>query len=94
MSSMIATRDAYGETLVELGAENSDIVALDADLSGSTNPYEAWKYTRGRLRKFVFYDETGLGNYALIWSNETTEPGRANWRDLLGAEGVQDVERF
>jgi GWxTD domain-containing protein len=62
--------------------------------SGSTNPYEAWKYTRGRLRKFVFYDETGLGNYALIWSNETTEPGRANWRDLLGAEGVQDVERF
>src|SRR6266702_3336255 len=36
MSSMIATRDAYGETLAELGAENADIVALDADLSGST----------------------------------------------------------
>jgi transketolase len=36
MSSMIATRDAYGETLAELGAENSAIVALDADLSGST----------------------------------------------------------
>ena len=36
MSNMIATRDAYGETLAELGAENRDIVALDADLSGST----------------------------------------------------------
>ena len=36
MSSMIATRDAYGETLAELGAENGNIVALDADLSGST----------------------------------------------------------
>ena len=36
MSSMIATRDAYGEALAELGAENRDIVALDADLSGST----------------------------------------------------------
>src|SRR5512140_1399549 len=36
MSNMIATRDAYGETLVELGAENSNIVALDADLCGST----------------------------------------------------------
>ncbi|HEX8961342.1 MAG TPA: transketolase family protein [Geobacteraceae bacterium] len=36
MSSMIATRDAYGETLAELGAENSAVVALDADLSGST----------------------------------------------------------
>jgi transketolase len=33
---MIATRDAYGETLAELGAENDKIVALDADLSGST----------------------------------------------------------
>jgi transketolase len=36
MSSMVATRDAYGETLAELGGENPDIVALDADLSGST----------------------------------------------------------
>lgn len=36
MNTMIATRDAYGETLAELGAENSNIVALDADLSGST----------------------------------------------------------
>jgi transketolase len=36
MSSMIATRDAYGEVLVELGAENENVVVLDADLSGST----------------------------------------------------------
>ncbi|HEY6837477.1 MAG TPA: transketolase family protein [Geobacteraceae bacterium] len=36
MSTMKATRDAYGETLAELGAENLDIVVLDADLSGST----------------------------------------------------------
>ena len=32
----IATRDAYGEALVELGKERTDIVVLDADLSGST----------------------------------------------------------
>ncbi|MCD7845105.1 MAG: transketolase family protein [Oscillospiraceae bacterium] len=31
-----AIRDIYGETLVELGAENENIVVLDADLSGST----------------------------------------------------------
>ncbi|ABB30795.1 transketolase, B protein [Geobacter metallireducens GS-15] len=36
MSTMIATRDAYGQTLAELGEENSSIVVLDADLSGST----------------------------------------------------------
>ncbi len=33
---MIATRDAYGQTLVELGRENEKVVVLDADLSGST----------------------------------------------------------
>ncbi len=31
-----ASRVAYGETLLELGKENPDIVVLDADLSGST----------------------------------------------------------
>jgi transketolase len=32
----IATRDAYGKALVQLGGENKDIVVLDADLSKST----------------------------------------------------------
>ncbi len=32
----VATRDAYGEALLELGRERADIVVLDADLSGST----------------------------------------------------------
>ena len=36
MSTMMATRDAYGQVLAELGAENENIVVLDADLSGST----------------------------------------------------------
>lgn len=36
MSEMIATRDAYGKALVELGKEYKNIAVLDADLSGST----------------------------------------------------------
>ena len=32
----MATRDAYGKTLAELGKINENIVAVDADLSGST----------------------------------------------------------
>jgi len=36
MVEMLSTREAYGEVLVELGNENRDIVALDADLSSST----------------------------------------------------------
>lgn len=36
MMDMIATRDAYGDALKELGELNNNIVVLDADLSGST----------------------------------------------------------
>lgn len=36
MAEKIATRDAYGNTLTELGRLNKDIVVLDADLSKST----------------------------------------------------------
>jgi transketolase len=36
VTEKIATRDAYGEILVELGKINKDIVVLDADLSKST----------------------------------------------------------
>ena len=36
MAERIATRASYGKALVELGAEDPNIVVLDADLSGST----------------------------------------------------------
>ena len=32
----IATRDSYGNTLVELGKEHENLVVLDADLAGAT----------------------------------------------------------
>lgn len=35
----LPTRNAYGETLLELGKEHEDIVALDADLAKSTRSY-------------------------------------------------------
>ena len=43
MAKMKATRDAYGEALVELGKENKNIVVLDADLSKSTKTYAFWQ---------------------------------------------------
>lgn len=36
MTEEIATRDAYGKALEQLGHENPNIIVLDADLSGST----------------------------------------------------------
>jgi len=62
--------------------------------AGNTLPYEVWKYSQGRLRKYVFMDLTQFGNYALIWTDDRREPSRPNWQSLLGPEGVQDVARF
>ena len=36
MPQKVSLREAYGQTLVELGRENRDVVVLDADLSHST----------------------------------------------------------
>ena len=34
----MATRDGYGQGLVELGAQYDNVVVLDADLAGSPRP--------------------------------------------------------
>ncbi|MCD6572246.1 MAG: transketolase family protein [Thermoplasmata archaeon] len=40
MGKLINPRDVYGDTLIELGESNPNIVALDADLSKSTKTYK------------------------------------------------------
>ena len=32
----VATRDSYGDALVELGKEHENLVVMDADLAGAT----------------------------------------------------------
>lgn len=44
-----ATRDAYGDALVELGKEKENIVVLDADLSGSTKTSKFAREFPGRF---------------------------------------------
>ena len=50
MSEKIATREAYGKALVELGAVNEKIVVLDADLAGATMT----KYFKGAYPERFF----------------------------------------
>ena len=61
---------------------------------GTTLPFEVWKYTRGKLRKFCFMDLTRFGNYSLIYTNDISEASRPNWRELLGSEAWDEVLRF
>ncbi len=64
MSGMIATRDAYGETLAELGAENGDVVVLDADLSGSTKTSLFAKKFPGRFFNMGIAEANMVGTAA------------------------------
>lgn len=45
----VATRDAYGAALLELGRKRGDVVVLDADLSGST---KTAKFAKAFPRRF------------------------------------------
>ncbi|HKA59853.1 MAG TPA: GWxTD domain-containing protein [Gemmatimonadales bacterium] len=63
-------------------------------VNGPSNPWEAWKYTRPRPRKYVFYDQTRLGNYQLIYTDDRKEKGMPGWERMVGQEAVQDIARF
>jgi transketolase len=60
----IATRDAYGRTLVELGRENPDIVVLDADLSKSTKTVEFYKEFPHRFFNMGIAEQNLMGTAA------------------------------
>ena len=62
--------------------------------AASPRPYEAWRYTRDRNRWYVFQDQTGVGHYVLIGTNDRREPSRQGWQRLLGADGTRDVYQF
>jgi GWxTD domain-containing protein len=57
-------------------------------------PYEVWKYTHGRSRKYCFVDLTRFGNYVLVYTDDLLEPSRPDWPSLLGPDAYEDVMRF
>ena len=60
----MATRDAYGRALVKLGAENKDIVVLDADLAGSTRTKEFKKHYPERFFNMGIAEQNMMGTAA------------------------------
>ncbi len=61
MSEMCYARDAYGEALIELGEENEDIVALDADLANSTRTARFGKKFPQRFFDFGVAEQNMMG---------------------------------
>ncbi|HAQ42173.1 MAG TPA: transketolase [Clostridiales bacterium] len=59
-----ATREAYGEALKKLAAENPDVVVLDADLSGSTKTSEFKKVSPERFFNVGIAEQDLIGTAA------------------------------
>lgn len=59
-----ATREAYGEALKKLAKENSSIVVLDADLSGSTKTAEFKKVSPDRFFNVGIAEQNLIGTAA------------------------------
>ncbi|MDO8848174.1 MAG: transketolase C-terminal domain-containing protein [Coriobacteriia bacterium] len=64
MSEKRATREALGETLVELVAEGVDVVAVDADLSGSTTTAKLAKAHPDRFFNVGIAEQNMIGTAA------------------------------
>lgn len=64
MSEKRATREALGETLVELANEGVDVVAVDADLSGSTTTAKLAKAHPDRFFNVGIAEQNMIGTAA------------------------------
>ncbi len=64
MSAKESTRVEYGKTLAQLGAENPQIVVLDADLSGSTQTHHFAKIFHDRFFNVGIAEQDLMGTAA------------------------------
>ena len=64
MSATESTRVEYGKTLAQLGAENPQIVVLDADLSGSTQTHHFAKVFKDRFFNVGIAEQDLMGTAA------------------------------
>jgi transketolase len=64
LSANESTRVEYGKTLAQLGAENPQIVVLDADLSGSTQTHHFAKVFKDRFFNLGIAEQDLMGTAA------------------------------
>lgn len=62
--------------------------------SGPRGPWEAWKYSRSRQLKYVFLDQTRLGNYVLMYTDDRRERSYPDWESIMGDEAVREIQQL
>ena len=58
------------------------------------SPYELWYYTTQNRYFYLFVDDTGMGHYRLIHTNDPQQQGAPNWDRLVGAEVLDDMRQL
>ena len=89
-SAIPGWRTDRGRVFVKYGAPDE---VLERKVQAGISPYEIWRYTRQKNLRYVFMDLTRFGNYELIYTDDRREPSRPNYVDLLGPDGMKDLEQ-
>lgn len=81
-------KTARGRIFAKFGAPDD---SLTNPMAGRGIRYLVWRMTRGKARWFIFGDRANNGNFVLLRSNETTEPGMPGWVELVTPEASEDI---
>jgi GWxTD domain-containing protein len=81
-------KTARGRIFAKYGAPDDSLVN---PMSGRGIRYLVWRLAKGKSRYFIFGDRANNGNYILLRSNETTEPGVPGWLELVTPEASMDI---
>jgi len=57
-------------------------------------PYELWHFTGQYQYVYLFADETGLGNYRLIYTTDPQQHGLSDWDKKVGLEALDDMRQM
>lgn len=89
-SAIPGWRTDRGRIFIKYGPPDE---VVERRMQQGISPYEIWKYSRSRSLKYVFMDLTRFGNYRLIYTDDRRETSRPDWPDLLGPDGIKDLEQ-
>ena len=69
----------------------SQLVTRPSPAGGS--PYELWHYAGGQSFVYLFADETQMGHFRLIYTNDPAEQSIPGWERRVGSQAIEDLER-
>lgn len=56
-------------------------------------PYELWSYSGRQSYVYLYVDETRMGHFRLIYTNDPNEQSVHDWRQRVGTEALEDMSR-